>query len=75
MRLPSLVLTRTLASPCLGREPKAKVATFLMDLIITKQNKLPSFIDRSPTFPNDYLQFITTTFFYPLHQHGYEKIK
>ncbi len=27
---PDLVLARTLVSPCLGREPKAKVATLLM---------------------------------------------
>jgi hypothetical protein len=30
MRLPGFLLAHILASPCLGREPKAKVATIIM---------------------------------------------
>jgi hypothetical protein len=34
MQLSGLVLARTLASPCFGRKPKAKVATFKIKHVI-----------------------------------------
>jgi hypothetical protein len=42
MWLPGLVLARTFANPCLGHEPKARVATKLMTWIMILTNKTTS---------------------------------